>query len=571
MSTRSARRRRRELRKEQPRVEIGESNRSIDEGASQQGSIVDIIQSANQQGQGRVMHSERNSEIQGTSGEVSRASSVISAKERANRKRRLEAEAAQEKIEIRRRAIEAQMALDLELVDQRLQMQLTECSDDEREDGTSQINQQERETSDTVQEWLASAHGPVDHDADHDDDTQVDNIEGRCVERGLPERQSTEAAILKATKAVSDLVQKVTDTLGTVRDYITPSMAAERVIQRVSNNNDLPKFDGKALEWLRFKRAFELSTELGGFTETENVPRLYKCLEGEAKEAVRSLMLTACDATQIMKTLELRFGNPDLVLESVIQEVKNMPKINSNNIDLVTFAVRVENCVAAMQALNQVGYLHSPELLRNVLEKMSSVMIYNYNRFVAEHTDSSGPKLIMLSKYLMHEAEMACKAGTNFVSRRTSVKRANEGSTSSSKKFRAQKASINVTGEDTASTCSKPSGRPNNSSKYAKRECTYCKNQGHFIDKCTEFRDKSVKERWRWAKSMRVCFVCLKSSHMRAKCKGRACQVGGCKGRHHALLHKSVDPASRNKSAQSIVSNTGEEATLASASNITNK
>lgn len=41
-----------------------------------------------------------------------------------------------------------------------------------------------------------------------------------------------------------------------------------------------------------------------------------------------------------MKTLEMRYGNPQLVLNEIINEMKKCPVIDPNRIELVEFAVR---------------------------------------------------------------------------------------------------------------------------------------------------------------------------------------------------------------------------------------
>lgn len=123
----------------------------------------------------------------------------------------------------------------------------------------------------------------------------------------------------------------------------------------------------------------------------ENVSRLYECLTGDAKDAVSSLMLTASNTAEVMETLELRFGNPDDILHKKVQELKKLPKINSGSTDIATFVTKVENAVAAMQAVNHVSYLHSPELSQEIIGKMTSAMIYYYNRYLSVNTVGDAP------------------------------------------------------------------------------------------------------------------------------------------------------------------------------------
>lgn len=69
-------------------------------------------------------------------------------------------------------------------------------------------------------------------------------------------------------------------------------------------------------------------------------------------------------------------------------------------------------------------------------------------------------------------------------------------------------------------------------------KCLFCSGD-HNINECNNFIKESVENRWQWAQSKRVCFICLKNSHLSFKCKAKRCQIRGCKARHHTLLHNA--------------------------------
>ena len=62
----------------------------------------------------------------------------------------------------------------------------------------------------------------------------------------------------------------------------------------------LPEFSGNPLDWLHFKEAYESSAELGGYTDRENIARLYSAIKGEARGTVRTLLATSIDADSII-------------------------------------------------------------------------------------------------------------------------------------------------------------------------------------------------------------------------------------------------------------------------------
>ena len=71
------------------------------------------------------------------------------------------------------------------------------------------------------------------------------------------------------------------------------------------------------------------------------------------------------------------------------------------------------------------------------------------------------------------------------------------------------------------------------------KTCECCRGE-HFLNECSEFPNKSVEERYAFAKDAHLCFMCLKSNHVLKNCRSRrSCGLRGCSGRHHPLLHRS--------------------------------
>ncbi|KAJ0169567.1 hypothetical protein K1T71_014752 [Dendrolimus kikuchii] len=103
-----------------------------------------------------------------------------------------------------------------------------------------------------------------------------------------------------------------------------------QMLSRLCTPRDLPAYSGDPLEWLQFKQAFEESTRVCNFSDQENLWRLRKCLFGPAKEAVTALLISATSPTVVMSTLELQFGNPDIIISKITYDIKNFPPDNYN-------------------------------------------------------------------------------------------------------------------------------------------------------------------------------------------------------------------------------------------------
>ena len=130
--------------------------------------------------------------------------------------------------------------------------------------------------------------------------------ESHCkVERWLHVK---EPSVQMSTSAVmTTAVQKLADTL---KDAIQPD----------SLRKQLPVFSGKVDEWPMFYSAYEKT--VNSFSEEDNLIRLRKCLEGDAFKMVKPLFVSSKNLSSIIKTLQMRFGRPEFIIESMLQKTR---------------------------------------------------------------------------------------------------------------------------------------------------------------------------------------------------------------------------------------------------------
>ncbi|CAG9136432.1 unnamed protein product [Plutella xylostella] len=131
-----------------------------------------------------------------------------------------------------------------------------------------------------------------------------------------------------------------------------------QMLSRLSTPRDLPTFAGDPLEWLNFVQAYEESTEVCHFTPKENMWRLRKCLRGPARDSVTALLVTAAAPETVMGALQLQYGNPDVILPRIIQDLNRLHAVSDDyQKDIISFSVKVQNYVAAVLALGRDEYL----------------------------------------------------------------------------------------------------------------------------------------------------------------------------------------------------------------------
>ncbi|XP_048481754.1 uncharacterized protein LOC119693943 [Plutella xylostella] len=90
----------------------------------------------------------------------------------------------------------------------------------------------------------------------------------------------------------------------------SPAPPDERLLSRLSTPRDLPSFGGDCIEWLHFKTAYDESTRVCQFSDSENLWRLRKALRGEALEAVTDLLIGNTPPGVVMESLQLSCDAP---------------------------------------------------------------------------------------------------------------------------------------------------------------------------------------------------------------------------------------------------------------------
>ncbi|XP_036346952.1 uncharacterized protein LOC118756290 [Rhagoletis pomonella] len=238
---------------------------------------------------------------------------------------------------------------------------------------------------------------------------------------------------------------------------------------------DLPEFSGHAEDWPLFSNAFIQSTAAYGYTNLENNQRLLKCLKGEAREVVKSLLIHPDNVASVMEQLQFRFGRPESLIRSQLQLVKEINPISESAIEkLIPFATKTKNLSVFLQSVNGVQHLSNPTLLEELISKLPISKRMDWARQAA--AIKPYPTVVDFSNWLSDLANLVCTLQQSD-SRRRVVLHATENEPKQSQ----------------------PSGK-----------CPICKGQ-HKINVCRKFVDSCVTDRWAHIKQNRLCFSCLRS------------------------------------------------------------
>ncbi|XP_051172885.1 uncharacterized protein LOC127289150 [Leptopilina boulardi] len=271
---------------------------------------------------------------------------------------------------------------------------------------------------------------------------------------------------------------------------------------RQAIGKDLPIFKGSTTDWILFERMFYQTTEACGFSSAENMLRLQKCLQGDALEAVRALIMTT-NVERVMDVLRRRFGRAEYIIEDIMNKVTNTSNVKDDQpLTMIRFAENVTNLVATIESLDQPAYLTNPLLIRQLVNKLPATSRMNWGKRVAR--DKDGTNLVCFANWITEEAEAASAIYQPSIEKDKNQKR-------------VYSCNENVDGEQ--------------------KKCNFCNNNSHSTDACSGYKKMSVDDRWKWVREKGVCFGCLSSEHSIRKCTRGRCKRQGCRLRHHTSLH----------------------------------
>ncbi|XP_073831625.1 uncharacterized protein [Musca autumnalis] len=263
---------------------------------------------------------------------------------------------------------------------------------------------------------------------------------------------------------------------------------------------ELPPFNGDPEEWPIFISSYENSTSIGGYSNAENLIRLQQCLKGRAREMVRNKLLLPQMVPEIIDTLRMYFGRPELILDRMIDKARQMPPPKDKLEAIIDFAMCVRNICSTIEACQLEAHLNNPMLVRELLDKLSN----NYKLQWAMTQKPIGvPVLKSFSEWLYTIAMAASQVATPVFSKKN--------------------VTLNTHTEDTP----------------VNMKCFSCKSVGHKLSKCSLFGKLSSQRKWAIVREHRVCTRCL-GSHRRKCFVDRECGINGCKEKHHPLLHEAA-------------------------------
>ena len=273
---------------------------------------------------------------------------------------------------------------------------------------------------------------------------------------------------------------------------------------------DVPKFKSEPKSYYKWKETFLRYTN--GFDNEVRYDYLFSHTEGEAHTYVanRRTFQEAIDK------LDEKFGNVHEIIGMLVDEVKSVPAVRRG--DFVAFekvSMLVNDFHDKLVLMGKDKEVENSYILKEVESKLCSEDLQRWLESEGDHVDDRTVKNLL--KWLETQTRLRRIAGKNT--------RSPEQSQIAPDGF-----SSNV-----ATTSKEVS---------TELKCLLCSTAGHGLKNCPAYLRLSLHDRWEKLKSLRACFICLKTRHLARDCTASHCEV--CSGPHHKTIHNYANKGTRN-------------------------
>lgn len=298
---------------------------------------------------------------------------------------------------------------------------------------------------------------------------------------------------------------------------------------------DLPSFNGDLMDWPNFISEFRRATTEYDISDSENLRRLDKALNGPARDAVKGLLNSPRNVGLIIRMLETNFGQPRWVMMQLMERARNLNPVKESLESYRDFFNNLTGIVNGLKDIDAKYYLTSPELLTTLVDKLPNNSRMMWGRRMSD----------IEQKKQICSIEHFCDWFRQ--------------------ELQAQYATYNPARERNRMSMNRPMNQqylPNKPihTQYKVRpqpvllhggvkECCLCGEHHENMSTCEKFKKLPIRERRQTARDSSICFLCLEHNHNVKNCTlfGKV-KCSTCNCNHHDLLHaEDLRRRSQNK------------------------
>ena len=273
---------------------------------------------------------------------------------------------------------------------------------------------------------------------------------------------------------------------------------------------ELPKFSGNILEWCSFQEQFD--SVIHNNPQIKPLAKfsyLRSLLHGEALSCISGFSLTEANYSAARGLLIDRYNKTERITFAHIEELLTLSAPNRSSVTtLRSFEDRLLTHIRCLEVLGVGGKNYGVVLTPLILSRLPSDLRLEW----ARGGEGKESDLEYLLEFLHSE-----------------INRRERSQAFSESKLAPQ---VNVESRRPPAAAAALI-----SSESRGKYCPLCPEQNHEIEKCRDFRNAPVSERWEMIRKAKLCFSCLSGEHFTSECD-KQCKVCGRLG-HHTFLHEN--------------------------------
>lgn len=353
--------------------------------------------------------------------------------------------------------------------------------------------------------------------------TQVEDID----EAEEADRNNIEGQYFRVLAKIKSVIQKRSNVNVSNSDRGQQQPAPQTQSDPISRvklpNLNTPSFSGKYEDWKSFIDLF--TALIDDSTQLTNVQKflyLKGALSNEALNLVNDLPLTNDNYKAALELLKKRYDNNLVIINTHIKGLLGTPLVTrGDGAQLRAFLTCIRQHLNSLRALKLPVDSWDVLLVYLFSQKLD---FQSHRAYELEKDNTAVPTLASFLEFL----ERRCCAFENM-----SGSDGNRGF----KPKQLKSALVTTQGDST-----------DDSKNKNQRACSFCKKDGHMINKCFKFKGCSLTDKRTFVQQNKLCYNCLGSKHTVSQCQSERCK--SCHGKHHSLLHSEEKYARANPSTE---------------------
>ncbi|XP_062538048.1 uncharacterized protein LOC134206364 [Armigeres subalbatus] len=274
----------------------------------------------------------------------------------------------------------------------------------------------------------------------------------------------------------------------------------------------LPVFKGDRKQWASFKDLYESCIHSRNIKDSVKLQYLLSHLDGEAKKLVSAFTVTDANYVEVWDRLNEFYDKKKYTVAALIKEFFDQPPITTPSlVGLRKLVSTSDEVVRQLKALGEEYESRDPWLIHLLLEKLDRETRSLWAQKLVEEDFPSFNDFVTF-------LERRCDA------METCASFSRKGGETTIKKDLDRKADQNM----------RPNKVIQSFHAITQLSCPQCA-EAHTIYQCASFKGMSVHDRRELIQRAKLCFNCMKATHIVKNCTSAGvCKQ--CKQKHHSLL-----------------------------------